>query len=201
MGGHIDGFYPIFLGGVNVGSGNKPPWTLPAKKQYGNFETARAKKYFGLTDMETPEWFPPLSLLPQRALCYIKANFSNEIFENTLLAIFKSVWIPPHKNITIPALMIEMLKETGLFSEKEVEEIMQAVQQKEWKDKLTANTQKVLDQGAFGAPWFMVTNGKGIAEPFFGSDRFHHMWEFLEIPWQDIAIIPKDQENNRGAKL
>lgn len=33
---------PIFLGGINVGSGNKPPWTLPAKAKLGGLELPRA---------------------------------------------------------------------------------------------------------------------------------------------------------------
>lgn len=49
---------------------------------------------------------------------------------------------------------------------------MKAGTEKEWKDKLTANTQKVLDQGAFGAPWMWVQNSNGKEEPFFGSDRY-----------------------------
>lgn len=44
--------------------------------------------------------------------------------------------------------------------------------EKEWKDKLLANTQKALDLGAFGAPWMWVRNGEGKEEPFFGSDRY-----------------------------
>lgn len=56
-------FIPFFLGGVNVGSGNKPPWTLPAKAAYGKFDAARAKKYHGLEKMEVPAFFPPLTIL------------------------------------------------------------------------------------------------------------------------------------------
>ena len=51
-------------------------------------------------------------------------------------------------------------------------EILKAAGEKEWKDKLLANTQKALDLGAFGAPWFWVRNGEGKEEPFFGSDRY-----------------------------
>ena len=51
-------------------------------------------------------------------------------------------------------------------------EILKAASEMEWKDKLLANTQKALDLGAFGAPWFWVRNGEGKEEPFFGSDRY-----------------------------
>lgn len=48
----------------------------------------------------------------------------------------------------------------------------------------------MLGKGAFGSPWFWVRNGEGKEEPFFGSDRFHFMWEYLGLPWQDIEILP-----------
>jgi hypothetical protein len=53
-----------------------------------------------------------------------------------------------------------------------VAEILKAASEKEWKDKLLANTQRALDLGAFGAPWFWVRNWEGKEEPFFGSDRY-----------------------------
>lgn len=59
-----------------------------------------------------------------------------------------------------------------LFSAEEVERIMQAAGSQEMKDSLKATTQQALDTGAFGAPWMLVTNGKGVTEPFFGSDRY-----------------------------
>ena len=55
---------------------------------------------------------------------------------------------------------------------------------------MVANTQKVLDQGAFGAPWMWVRNEEGKEEPFFGSDRFAFIWTFLGVPFRDVEIIP-----------
>jgi glutathione S-transferase kappa 1 len=82
------------------------------------------------------------------------------------------MWKPPNINITIPASLVDVLTDSGLFSDEQIKEIMQKATEKEWKDKLLANTQKALDLGAFGAPWLWVTNGQGISEPFFGSDRY-----------------------------
>jgi 2-hydroxychromene-2-carboxylate isomerase len=59
----VSRFHPVFLGGINVKSGNKPPWSLPAKARYGEFDYDRAKKYFGATDIQTPSFFPILSIL------------------------------------------------------------------------------------------------------------------------------------------
>ena len=80
------------------------------------------------------------------------------------------MWTPPHVDISKPDLLRQTLLET--FTQNEADAIIAAAGVDEWKRKLTANTQKVLDQGAFGAPWFWVRNEKGIEEPFFGSDRY-----------------------------
>ena len=56
-------FHPIFLGGINVGSGNKPPWTLPAKARYGAYEMQRALQYFGTMELKSPAFFPILSIV------------------------------------------------------------------------------------------------------------------------------------------
>ncbi|KAH6681441.1 putative glutathione S-transferase kappa 1 [Halenospora varia] len=193
-------FVPFFLGGVNVGSGNKPPWTLPAKAKYGSFDTARALKYHGRTgEIATPSFFPPLTILPQRALCFIKSAYPPSTFESTYLSLFKAMWTPPNQvDITKPDLLKQELGKLSWFSAEQVDEILQKAGEQQWKDKLSENTKIVLDQGGFGAPWFWVRNGEGKSEPFFGSDRFHFMWEYLGIPYQDIAILPK---GSKKAKL
>ncbi|KAE8392301.1 hypothetical protein BDV23DRAFT_151464 [Aspergillus alliaceus] len=55
-------YIPVFLGGINVSSGNKPPWTLPAKAAYSKYDGERAQKYFG-HKFDIPSWWPILSLL------------------------------------------------------------------------------------------------------------------------------------------
>lgn len=108
------------------------------------------------------------------------------------------MWTPPNQiDITKPELLKTVLLEAKLFSLEQVDEILTAAGQKQWKDKLLVETQKVLDQGAFGSPWMWVRNGEGREEPFFGSDRFHFMWEYLGLPWRDIEILEK---GNRGEK-
>lgn len=75
------------------------------------------------------------------------------------------------------------------FSGTEVEEILAAAASPEIKHELTATTERVVKElGAFGCPWFWVTNGEGKSEPFFGSDHFHFMWDFLELPHEDLRL-------------
>ena len=47
------------------------------------------------------------------------------------------------------------------------------------KKRLTDLTQEALDDGCFGAPWWIITNSKGETESFFGSDRWDHVCDYL----------------------
>lgn len=185
--------HPVFLGGINVGSGNKPPWTLPAKAKYSDFDNKRAKRYFGCPDLTVPSFFPILSLLPQRCMAYVEYAFPQEKYEASFRELFVAMW-EQGKDLSKPELMAETLSRH--FSSEEVKQIMEAANSAEYKKKLSDNTQKALDLGAFGCPWFWVKNDKGEEEPFFGSDRFHYMWQYLEIPHNDLQIL-----ENGKAKL
>ncbi|KAJ5907676.1 hypothetical protein N7495_000358 [Penicillium taxi] len=182
-------FHPVFLGGINVGSDNKPPWTLPAKAAYSKFDMQRACTYFGVPPIKIPEFFPILSIMPQRCMIYIKRHYPRERFETTFISLWEGMY---HKNIDISKLekLVDLLK-IQEYSDQEVKEILAAVSNPEYKQALIDNTQKALDLGAYGAPWFWVRNEKGNEEPFFGSDRFAFMWQYLGVPYHDIAITEK----------
>ncbi|KAJ5912037.1 uncharacterized protein N7473_001340 [Penicillium subrubescens] len=181
--------HPVFLGGINVGSGNKPPWTLPAKATYSKYDSERACKYFGVPQIRTPDFFPILSIMPQRCMIYIKRHYPQERYETTFLSLWEWMY---HKNIDIskPEKLAELLKSHG-YSDQEIKDILESAKSAEYKEALTANTQKALGQGAYGAPWFWVRNKEGKEEPFFGSDRFAFMWQYLGIPFHDVTIIEK----------
>lgn len=95
-------------------------------------------------------------------------------------------------DISTPANLSIALRK--VFNPAEVQEILDNTSTEVIKSKLTGVTGKVVKElGAFGCPWFWVYDGKGNAEPFFGSDRFHYMWDFLDLPHQDLElkITPK----------
>jgi glutathione S-transferase kappa 1 len=181
-------FHPILLGAINAGSGNKPPWALPAKAAYGLFEGQRVLGRFPHVPIQFPADLMSVSLtvLPLRALHFIKKTYTDpEIFTTTLHYLFHSFWAPPNVNMTRPENVAKALSEVPvgfkgvgsagdrkLFSNQEVEAIMKGASTQEMKDLLKGTTQKALDQGAFGAPWLWVTNDDGKSEPFFGSDRY-----------------------------
>jgi len=180
-------FHPVFLGGIMQGSGNTPPWKLENKAKYSGFDSKRAQEYFGVK-FSTPSFFPIMSLLPQRALIYIKDNYPQEKYEEVFVQTWVRMW-EQHWDISKPEKLAELL--ASLFSEQDVRNILEAANTTEVKQKLNAVTKLALDSGAFGCPWYLVTNSSGKKEPFFGSDRWHYMWSFLGVPFQDVAIKEK----------
>jgi glutathione S-transferase kappa 1 len=140
-------------------------WSSQA--EYSKFDSERAKKYFGATKVRTPSFFPILSLLPQRALGFIKANHP-ELFVQTFLDLFTEMW---EKGIDVskPNLLASVLSKR--FSSSVVKSILEGANSAEYKQLLNDKTKEALGHGAFGCPWFWVTNSKGEEEPFFGSDR------------------------------
>ena len=115
-----------------------------------------------------------------------------------------------YKNIDIskPEQLAKLFQSNG-YSDSEIKQIFEAASSPEYKQALTANTQIALDKGAYGAPWFWVRNSEGKEEPFFGSDRyvlsicgealityldrFAFMWQYLGLPFQDVAIVEKSR--------
>ncbi|KAF2022204.1 glutathione S-transferase kappa 1 [Aaosphaeria arxii CBS 175.79] len=177
---------PVFLGGINVGSGNKPPWTLPAKASYSQYDNERAKKFFGATNVKTPDFFPILSLLPQRALIYIKSQHP-DLFIQAFRDLFVEMW-EKGVDVSKPELLAKTFSQH--FSKSEVENIIKGANSPEYKQALNDNTKQALDRGAFGCPWFWVKNSEGKEEPFFGSDRFHYMWSYLDLPVRELELLP-----------
>jgi glutathione S-transferase kappa 1 len=140
-------------------------------------------------------------------MTFIKDNYPTEKYETVFGELWKAMW-EEHWDLSKPDKMAECLSRH--LSNADVKKIMEGANTPESKKKLNDTTQKALDSGAFGCPWFQVTNKEGVAEPFFGSDRsvpvpywlksrrangptqrFHYMWQHLGVPWQDIAIQEK----------
>jgi glutathione S-transferase kappa 1 len=92
------------------------------------------------------------------------------------------------RDVSQPETLSAILKETGLLKDEEIASAVRGASTDEVKKQLTANTEEAVKRGAYGAPWFWVTNHQGKQEPFFGSDRFTYMWSFLDLPVQNLRI-------------
>lgn len=121
------------------------------------------------------------TVIPLRALHYIRANYSKETFLATLGAFLYTFWHGgPYANLSEEEALRRCLAEATdkhvdgsgkkLFTATDVQKILDG--RAAMKQSLSDETAKALELGAFGAPWFWAVNGKGEGQPFFGSDRF-----------------------------
>lgn len=103
-----------------------------------------------------------------RAMLYTKSRFPYPVYEDSFLELWVALW-QEHKDISKPEVLAECLSRH--FKKEDVAKIVKAAQDPEWKAALNEQTKRVVEKGAFGAPWWFVTNKEGVEEPFFGSDR------------------------------
>jgi hypothetical protein len=124
-------------------------------------------------------------LLPQRALGFIKANHP-ALFIQTFLDLFIEMW-ENNVDVSKPDLLATVLSKR--FSSLDVKSILEGANSAEYKQLLNDKTKEALDHGAFGCPWFWVTNSKGEEEPFFGSDRCVPCFSLLAVVSQVLAYF------------
>ncbi|KAF4981925.1 hypothetical protein FZEAL_2357 [Fusarium zealandicum] len=196
-------FHPVFLGGINNLSGNRPPWMLPAKAKYLDTDTCRAAERLSIPFKGSPPDLFSLAktLSPLRALHYIKEHYPRSKFLAAFRFLFHKLWLPPHVNLAEDANLTAALAEATdeldggsgvkLFTDEDVDKIMQG--RASMKERVKNLTGEAVDKGAFGAPWLWVTNGQGKTEAFFGSDRFNHVYRFLGVPFQDVEVLPSSK--------
>lgn len=58
---------------------------------------------------------------------------------------------------------------------------MAKVGEAEVKKLLLTNSEKAVEEGAFGLPWFVATNAEGVTEGFWGVDHLGQVVKFLGL--------------------
>ncbi|KAI8949365.1 hypothetical protein F4801DRAFT_591120 [Xylaria longipes] len=194
-------FHPVYLPDLQQRSGNRVIWTVKARQAWlERYELLRSKRDFGVSEAEPPDgdlnslFRVGQTQLPLRVLLAIKKTHP----------LYRCFWTPPQQNIKEEAPLREALlamprdnDEARQFSTAEVDSIIALAKQRETKDELRRNTDEALRQGGFGAPWMMVRNSAGMVEPFFGSDRFAQMYEFLGLPYSPLKLLPASRTVDR----
>lgn len=70
-------------------------------------------------------------------------------------------------------------------NEQKLEQLLEKSQTKEFKELLKTESKALVESGAFGMPWIVVTRKQdGKEAAFFGSDRFEQIAAFLEVPYK-----------------
>lgn len=175
---------PAFLGGVMVGSGNKPPGFVYNKMLYMNQDIRRLAKYFNVP-LQSPSdpaevMFNKGSLTAMRFVVAVQEKGGDQKTEKVSRELWRRIW-SEDKDITEPASLSEAAVKAGL-TDGEIKEALAMCTTKEIKDKLKSCTEEALKLGAFGFP-MMVCHVHGKPEMFFGSDRFELMAHCIGEKW------------------
>ena len=123
-------------------------------------------------------------------------------YERVLLALFERVWVDG-RNLGEREVLREVLAEVlgGGEEEEEGSRVMGRIGEEGIKKRLMEVTNWAVELGAFGMPFFSARNKQGKREPFFGSDRFEYLFEYLGLPLQRMRIKEKGEESGGGSKL
>lgn len=154
-------YRPMFLGAVMEATGNRPPGTVEAKRNWLHVDISRWAKRYGLPWTMNPV-FPQNTL---KALRLALVAQKHGAFEAVHRALFTAIWVD-QKDLSSEDLLAEIAKNAGIpFEEIEDPAI---------KDALKANTNEAIERGAFGAPTFFIGD-----QMFFGNDRFEMIREVI----------------------
>ena len=127
-------------------------------------------------------------------MLYVKDNYTREQFEKAFEFLWDYSFDPNyHIDISKPENMAKWLAET--LPKEDIPKILEAAKKPKYKDLLSAQTKKAVELGAFGAPFFWLTNDQGVSEPLFGSDRWSYMFDFMGVEVSDIYIKDKRKES------
>lgn len=166
-----------------------PPATLPARLKFLGKDMIRNNAYTGL-HLSLPSKFPISTMVALRVLTYFEMKKDFQSMRKLTQSFWTAYWIN-NKDISCEDVLIEEMEKAGLSPEQSRNIIHEQIEKDEIKNLLKVNTDHAINNGAFGAPFFIVTTADGTQDTFFGSDRFHHIAMFLneEFDYKPIGKL------------
>jgi hypothetical protein len=115
---------------------------------------------------DTPDPFPQPTLNTQRALCAIEASQPDRIAD-CFTALYQAFWVEG-KTIGKPEVFGPVLAK--VIGEDGAKAAIEKMGQPEAKKRLSENSDKAMEEGAFGLPWFVATNSEGVVSAWLRLD-------------------------------
>ena len=161
-------YVPVLLGGIFKLTGNQPPMVafgnIKNKMPYEQLETQRFIRKHNLKEFRFNPNFPVNTLNLMRMAVAAQHMGILPRYADT---VFHHMWEEP-KKMDDPAVVRAALAESGL----DADALIAAAQTPPVKQELMANTEKAVEQGAFGSPTFLVGS-----EIFFGKNTLRDVEE------------------------
>eukprot|EP00455_Lapot_gusevi_P035422 TRINITY_DN3921_c0_g1_i5.p1 TRINITY_DN3921_c0_g1~~TRINITY_DN3921_c0_g1_i5.p1 ORF type:complete len:162 (-),score=47.04 TRINITY_DN3921_c0_g1_i5:66-551(-) len=149
-------------------------------------DISRLARFHGLSMKVPPSQFPTDSLPAQRILTAIDMSASpagsSEALSKASRAFWQAYW-GQDKDLSDVTVLKEALAGAG-FSQTQISTWLEQAGSAPVKKRLKSYTDQAIEAGAFGMPTMLV-RATPQAEPsfYFGSDRFHLIFQELNIPW------------------
>lgn len=174
---------PIFLGGVMVAAGNRPPMTVKRKGDYMVTDIGRLAGEAGLKINVNWGGNPPNTMQVARFLRAYKEGASPKELEDVTQRLYTQMFeheVPPSSPAFLGSLTPDLVPEDKFPA------IIARSQTQELKDLVKAEAAALVnDYGAFGFPWIVIRRADGTTASWFGSDRFANIawWLGSEYKW------------------
>jgi len=159
---------PILLGPVFKATGGSSPVSYPAKGAYSIHDCERMARFMDLS-WKMPEQFPILSVAAARAFYWVNDKDPDQA--RLLAKTLFQKYYGQGEDITSAEVVADSA--AALFADRD--EVLAAIADPVIKQRLKDETSNAIEQGVFGAPYFIV-DGEG----FWGSDRLWMVKKWLQ---------------------
>lgn len=168
---------PTLFGGVMSESENTFPAKNPRKAQFMELDLQRSFQPLGIK-LKIPSTFPTNTILALRSLLQISEEKYMQI--RCAEELWTLYWVQ-NQDISNPDVVRRALMICG-YDAKAADSILENCQSDGIKMELKRNSSIVAKYGGFGLPVMIVKNSlTNETEFFYGSDRFNHIRQFLQI--------------------
>jgi 2-hydroxychromene-2-carboxylate isomerase len=160
-------FKPILLGPAFKASGNIPLMKQPLKGPYSAHDWARMGRYHGIPWV-LPDPFPIATMAAGRAFYWLDSR--DPALAKEFAHVAYRTYFGHGIDITDKEVVAKIAAPLGI----DRTQLLAAVQDDVWKNRLREETEKAVERGVFGAPFFLVDG-----EPFWGCDHLGMMEEWI----------------------
>jgi carboxymethylenebutenolidase len=154
--------WPVDFGSVFSVSGGLPlPKRAPQRQAYRMMELKRWREHLGIKLTLEPKFFPANEIPAARCVVALREQGRMADAIKLAHAVLNALWTAD-RDTGDPATLKAIITECGLDGDA----VMKAGETLEMAAKRDAYTKHAIDQGVFGAPFFVIDG-----ERFWGQDR------------------------------
>lgn len=179
---------PVRLPHIIKDTNNSPPANVPARRAFLQKDLVRSCHLHGIPFTPATNFLKTntsgAGLVATAANCWAETGrLRPEQTEALIAAVWDEFFAQRNASIFTenPADLLPVVGR--LLPGESAQELIQLAEKPETLQRLQATTDEAIARGAYGAPTMIVSREgrEGEGEFFFGSDRFHHIADFLGI--------------------